>query len=179
MRAIEAAREAGDAESAHGSPRLRARQPVRATGWPRRWRAWTIAQGSRTIARWRDEVTAASAKTDAWVRREIDDAPAPDSWSRRGGGGGQSDPRRWPLDHRSRNGIAGRCMASHAAYWELSDKASGSFYEHGALLQYWTTASAPWPRLRSRRNRDGPASGRAGLALFPASGGSRNDRTEG
>ena len=23
------------------------------------------------------------------------------------------------------------------AYWELNDKASGSFYEHGALLQYW------------------------------------------
>ena len=36
-------------------------------------------------------------------------------------------------------GMALQADARHLvpAYWELSDKASGSFYEHGALLQYW------------------------------------------
>ena len=84
-------------------------------------------------------MTAAAAKTDAWVRSEIDDAPAPDgpqpAWRVEAA---TLIPRRLflgPIDV----GMTLQADARHLvpAYWELSDKASGSFYEHGALLQYW------------------------------------------
>jgi hypothetical protein len=80
-----------------------------------------------------------SDKADAWVRSEIDDAPAPvrpqPAWRV------EADtliPRRLfigPIDV----GAVLQADARHLrpAYWELSDKASGSFYEHGTLLQYW------------------------------------------
>ena len=81
MRAIEAAREAGDAgerarirrDYERGS-RFRAERMVSSLASLLR-----LAPGtSERIAGWGAEVTAASAKTDAWVCDEISDAPAPD-----------------------------------------------------------------------------------------------------
>ena len=142
MRAIEAARETGDAgerarirrDCERGS-RFRAERMVAALASLLR-----LAPGiSEQIAGWRDAVTAASARADAWVRSEIDDAPAPDcpaaAWRVEAA---TLIPRRLflgPIDV----GMSLQADAQHLvpAYWELSDKASGSFYEHGALLQYW------------------------------------------